>query len=224
VYFPPQTRREPPIRLFRSGFLESLTHVHPVVVVAVWCPLIAWFVWAAWHRSPASGLTGGQLAEGLVAGVFVWTLVEYVLHRFVFHFSPANPAPWLRRLVFLFHGIHHVQPWVKTRLVMPPAVSIPLAVLFYLLFDQVIAGLLGAPSWLEPVFAGFLCGYVVYDLTHYATHHLPMTAPGLRWLKRNHLLHHHATPDDRFGVTSPLWDIVFRTQPKAEQQRGIDLG
>ena len=220
----PQSNREPSIRLFRSDFLESLTHVHPAVVPIVWCPVVAWFVWAGWHEAPAN-MTAGRFTAALVAGLFAWTLVEYVLHRFVFHFSPARPAPWLKHLVFLFHGIHHVQPWDKTRLVMPPAVSVPLAFLFYALFDWSLHRLAG-PGWLEPVFAGFLSGYIAYDLLHYATHHLPMTTPAMKWLKRHHLLHHHATPDDRFGVTSPLWDLVFRTSPsdEHERQRGIGVG
>ena len=70
--------------------------------------------------------------------------------------------------------------------------------------------------WEMACFAGFLTGYLVYDVLHYATHHLPMRAPVLKWLKRNHLLHHHATPDERFGVSSPLWDFVLRTAPQSD--------
>ncbi len=220
--FEPQRRREPQIRLFRSDLLEFFTRVHPLVVVLVWLPVIAWFAVAAWRGMPTTGMTPAMLLIAGGVGVLVWTLVEYVLHRFVFHFSPRRPTPWLRRILFLFHGIHHVQPWDKTRLVMPPAVSVPLALLFYLVFDQVVAVWLAAPAWLAPVFAGFLSGYLVYDLLHYATHHLPLRGPIGRRLKRHHLMHHHATPDQRFGVTSPLWDLVFRTQPQGGVQP--DLG
>ncbi|MBX3464223.1 MAG: sterol desaturase family protein [Planctomycetes bacterium] len=220
--FEPQSRREPRIRLFQADWLEVFTRVHPLVVVVVWLPVIAWFLAAAVGAPPATGMTGLRLAVAFAAGLLVWTLVEYVLHRFVFHFAPREPAPWLRRLVFLFHGIHHVQPWDPARLVMPPVVSIPLAVLFYLLFDAVIVGLLAAPAWLAPVFAGFLSGYLVYDLLHYATHHLPMPGAIGKRLKRHHLLHHHATPDQRFGVTSPLWDAVFGTLPAAPAPPGRD--
>lgn len=207
--FEPQSRREPPIRLFRAPLLEALTHVHPAIVPALWGPVIGWLLWSA-----AGVLGPGRIALGFAAGLFVWTLTEYLLHRFVFHFSPRDPAPWLERLLFLFHGIHHVQPWDKTRLVMPPSASIPLALLFYLAFGALLGPVLGAPEWLAPVFAGFLCGYVAYDLLHYAIHHLPMTAPLLKQLKRSHALHHYATPELRYGVSSPLWDHVFRTLPK----------
>jgi sterol desaturase/sphingolipid hydroxylase (fatty acid hydroxylase superfamily) len=218
VYFQPQSRREPPIRLFRSDLLEALTHVHPAVVIFVWTPVIAWFVTDGWLARERTGTTAASLLLAHAIGLLVWTLVEYVLHRFVFHFSPKDPPAWLRRLIFLFHGIHHVQPWDKSRLVMPPGVSIPLALLFYALFAWVLGDVLASPAWLSPVFGAFLAGYLAYDLLHYATHHLPMNSAAGRWLKRHHLLHHHQTPDDRFGVSSPLWDVVLRTLPRREPE------
>jgi sterol desaturase/sphingolipid hydroxylase (fatty acid hydroxylase superfamily) len=96
---------------------------------------------------------------------------------------------------------------------MPPGVSIPLAVAFHGLFDLGFGALGGVPGWTAPAFGAFLFGYLAYDLLHYATHHLPMPGAVGRWLKRHHLLHHHASPDARFGVSSALWDVVFRTLP-----------
>jgi len=219
VYFQPQSRREPRIRLFRSDWLEALTTIHPAVVVVVWTPIIGWFLVDAWSERTATGMTGNALLLAHAVGLFAWTFVEYGMHRFVFHFSPKNPPAWLHRLVFLFHGIHHVQPWDKARLVMPPGVSLPLAAAFYLLFAWLLVDVCEAPGWLSPVFGAFLAGYLVYDLLHYSTHHLPMENVVGRWLKRHHLLHHHATPDDRFGVTSPLWDVLLRTEPRDEEQQ-----
>jgi sterol desaturase/sphingolipid hydroxylase (fatty acid hydroxylase superfamily) len=220
VYFQPQTSREPQIRLFRSQLLERLTRVHPAAVVVVWLPLIVWFVADGWLARERTGMTVPWLLAAHALGLFAWTLVEYALHRFVFHFAPNDPPAWLHRLLFLFHGIHHVQPWDKQRLVMPPGVSIPLALLFYGLFAWVLGDLLASPAWLSPVFGAFLAGYLAYDLLHYAAHHLPMNSAGGRWLKRHHLLHHHQTPHERFGVSSPLWDVVLRTLPRREAQAG----
>jgi sterol desaturase/sphingolipid hydroxylase (fatty acid hydroxylase superfamily) len=218
VYFQPQSRREPRIRLFRSDLLETLTVIHPAVVVVVWAPIIAWFLADGWSSRATTGMTPDDLLLAHLAGLLAWTLVEYCMHRFVFHFSPRNPPPWLHRLIFLFHGIHHVQPWDKSRLVMPPAVSVPLALLFYALFAWLLGSVCGAPGWLSPLFGAFLAGYLAYDLLHYATHHLPLDSSVGRWLKRHHLLHHHVTPDDRFGVTSPLWDVMLRTLPRDEER------
>ena len=44
MYFQPQSKREPRIRLFRSDWLEALTTIHPAVVVVVWTPIIGWFL------------------------------------------------------------------------------------------------------------------------------------------------------------------------------------
>ncbi len=96
---------------------------------------------------------------------------------------------------------------------MPPVVSIPLAALFYGLFTLILGALLGIPHWITPMVAGFGLGYLTYDLIHYATHHFKMTSPVARFLKRYHLKHHYKTPDMRFGVSSPLWDMVFNTRP-----------
>jgi sterol desaturase/sphingolipid hydroxylase (fatty acid hydroxylase superfamily) len=146
-------------------------------------------------------------------GVFVWTFTEYTMHRFVFHFPPHNPTQ--ERITYLFHGIHHHQPQCKTRLVMPPVVSVPLALVFYGLFVLILGHLFGAPQWVGPLFSGFGTGYLIYDLTHYATHHFPMRRGIFKYLKRYHMQHHYKTPDARYGVSSPLWDIVFRTKPAA---------
>ena len=59
--------------------------------------------------------------------------------------------------------------------------------------------------------AGLTVGYLAYDMIHYATHHLPMRWGVCRYLKRYHLKHHYKTPNQRFGVSSPLWDIVYGT-------------
>lgn len=200
-----------PILLFKSSFLEFFTHIHPVVIVVIWLPVALYFFMQA-LISVSSGYPIIDLPIGIFTGLFFWTFAEYTLHRFVFHFKPK--APWQERLSFIFHGVHHAQPQCKTRLVMPPAVSIPLALMFYgffyLLFDVVA----GSPGWIAPIFSGFITGYLIYDLTHYATHHFPMRTGYLKFLKRYHNQHHYKTPNQRFGVSTPLWDIVFGTKPE----------
>lgn len=201
-----------PIRLFKSATLEFFTHIHPAVVVVIWVPVAVFFLAQAVIDRPA-GMGNAYIPIGFLLGLLVWTFVEYSLHRFVFHF-PAR-SPWLQRLVYLFHGIHHQQPQCKTRLVMPPVVSIPLAMLFYGLFQLLVDDLLDLPQWLGPLFSGFVVGYLGYDLIHYAVHHFRMNRGFLKSLKRYHMLHHFKTPGQRFGVSSPLWDIVFGTKPAA---------
>ena len=177
-----------PIRLFESDFLEFFTHIHPVVVLIIWVPVATYFLITGILNSP--GGTAVHVPIGFLLGMLLWTFAEYTLHRYVFHYQPRNP--WQEKIVFLFHGIHHLQPQCKTRLVMPPAVSVPM---------------------IGPTFSGFITGYLIYDMTHYATHHLPMRHGIWKFLKRHHMQHHYRTPDRRFGVSSPLWDLVFGTEP-----------
>ena len=197
-----------PIRLFKSDFLEFFTHIHPGVVLLLFVPVVVVFLVRA-----VQGFGGALLpvAIGYVGGLLLWSLAEYLLHRYVFHFEPESE--WLKRVWYLIHGVHHEQPQCKTRLVMPPILSIPLALLHYGLFVLVVGVLFRAPHWVAPLFAGFITGYLTYDMVHYATHHLAMKWGFLKFLKRYHLLHHYKTPDDRYGISSPIWDVVFGTRP-----------
>jgi sterol desaturase/sphingolipid hydroxylase (fatty acid hydroxylase superfamily) len=201
-------RSKEPIRLFKSDFLEFFTHIHPAVVVAIWLPTILILLTVAIVRRPLAGFPF-YLPVGFVIGLALWTLVEYTLHRFVFHFRPRTPRQ--ERLSFIFHGVHHAQPMSKTRLVMPPALSIPMSLFFYGLFWLIVSVVLGKPHWLSPVFAGILSGYLTYDMLHYATHHWKVEWGWFRYIRHYHLRHHTQTPNRRFGVTSPFWDIVFGT-------------
>ena len=191
------------IRLFKSDFMEFFTHITPQAIVIIWLPVVFLLLFTS------SGISLVNITIGFLIGLFVWTLAEYTLHRFVFHFPPKTPR--MERITFLFHGVHHAQPQCKTRLVMPPVVALPVAALFYGLFWLIIGTGLGTPEWVHPLTAGFLTGYLIYDLTHYATHHWPMRSGYLRYLKRYHMAHHFKNPDGLYGVSSPAWDYVFGT-------------
>jgi len=198
-----------PIRLFKSDFLEFFTHISPITVLIIWVPIVIFFLIQGISRSKQQFLF---IPFAFMLGLFFWTLAEYVLHRFLFHFHPRNKTQ--ERITFLFHGIHHSQPKIKTRLVMPPIVSIPLASIFWLLFTLIFTGLFGLPAWSGPIFSGFITGYIVYDMMHYATHHFPMRNGIWKWLKRHHMQHHYKDPGLQFGVSSPLWDYIFSTMLK----------
>jgi sterol desaturase/sphingolipid hydroxylase (fatty acid hydroxylase superfamily) len=201
---------ETPIRLFKSDFLEFFSHISPITVTIIWLPFSGYMLARGILDRPTNANILFIVAAFLI-GLFLWTLSEYLLHRFVFHFPPRNA--WQERVTYLFHGIHHHQPQCKTRLVMPPVVSIPLAAIFYGLFYLILGLILGIPHWDAPMVSGFTIGYLAYDLTHYATHHWPMRSGWLKYIKRYHMMHHYKTPNARFGVSSPLWDIIFRTKP-----------
>jgi sterol desaturase/sphingolipid hydroxylase (fatty acid hydroxylase superfamily) len=187
------------IRLFKNPLLEGLTHVHPSIPFLIWVPIV---LFQLMRGLSENGIFG--LVALFSAGILFWTLTEYSMHRYVFHFKATSK--WGQYLVFLFHGIHHDDPEDPTRLVMPPVVSLTLGAAFYGLFV-----LLMGPVATKPFFSGFISGYLVYDYIHFATHHFrPKTQWGKR-IKENHMKHHYLKKGGKWGVSTPLWDHVFGT-------------
>ncbi|MBA2522085.1 MAG: sterol desaturase family protein [Solirubrobacterales bacterium] len=188
--------------LFDSRLLDFFSRVHPSIPALLFVPVILWTTSVGIDRGYGPIETAGLLVAGLVT----WTLAEYWLHRLVFHWEPDHPLG--SRLHFIMHGVHHDHPNDRLRLVMPPAVSIPLAALFLGGFALIC----GVPA-AYPVFAGFIAGYLLYDYTHYHVHHhVPRTTFG-KQLRQQHMRHHFQDHRYGFGVSSPLWDIVFGTSP-----------
>jgi sterol desaturase/sphingolipid hydroxylase (fatty acid hydroxylase superfamily) len=196
------------IRLFKSDFLEFFTHISPIRILILWVPVTSLLLLFSVRMAP-TGMFPWHIPAAFVTGMVLWTLGEYTLHRFLFHHEAKSEKA--KRLFFLFHGVHHAQPQDKTRLVMPFPVSIPLALIFYGLFSLVLGVFLHAPLWVNPLTAGFMVGYLIYDLIHYATHHFPMRRGYGKYIKRYHMAHHYKAPDTRYGVSSPVWDWVFQT-------------
>ncbi|MBS1958794.1 MAG: sterol desaturase family protein [Bdellovibrionales bacterium] len=194
------TKAHQSIRLFKNPVLEALTHVHPSLPFIIWIPVVAYL----WFQSRASmQLDYSAIALYSVLGLFFWTFTEYAMHRYVFHYDASTKAG--KYLVFLFHGIHHDDPQDPTRLVMPPVVSITLGIAFFYLFKVVFA------DNGTPFFCGFIVGYMIYDYIHFAVHHFrPRTAWG-KALKEHHMKHHFIAHGAKWGVSSMIWDRVFRT-------------
>ena len=188
------------VRMFKSDFLEALSKVHFFVPLIVYVPVIIYCIYKAF----ATSLGVITFFEMLAGGLFVWTFVEYILHRFIFHYMPK--PKWAQRLHFIFHGVHHDYPSDAKRLVMPPSASIPLAVGFYFLFNALLPA-----NYVYGFFPGFIVGYLVYDISHYAIHHFNFKANFWKKIKQHHMLHHYQDPTKGYGVSSPLWDKVFRS-------------
>src|SRR2546426_3152686 len=145
----PINHGEAPIRLFKSDFLEFFTHIHPVVVLLLFVPVVVFFLARALSAGPAQAPVSAVLMA-YAAGILVWSLSESLLHRFVFHYEPTQR--WLQRVWYLIHGVHHEQPQCKTRLVMPPILSIPLALFFYVVFLVTVGMILALPRLSGPSF------------------------------------------------------------------------
>ncbi len=191
------------VRMFESDFMEFFSRVHPVIPLALYLPVVGYMLYVSlWRRQ----LSFVAVAALFLLGILLWTLIEYLIHRYIFHYEPKTR--WGKQLHFVIHGVHHDYPNDARRLVMPPAISIPLAFLFFGLFFLIFGSL--APA----VFAGLVFGYLCYDMLHYATHHLAMKSGVWLWLKQYHLRHHFKDDHVGYGISSPLWDYVFRTTRK----------
>lgn len=190
--------------MFRVDWIERyLSRVRPWQVLAVWVPVSLWFLARA-VRLPSVGPAGATALFAL--GVLAWTLLEYVLHRWVFHFTPNSASEFQRDVSYLIHGVHHDWPHDPDRLVMPPVVAVILAVVIGYPLRAVIG-----PTIFPGFFSGLVAGYVWYDMTHYAVHHYAQRTAIGHLQRRNHLVHHFAQPEMLYGVTSTLWDHVFGT-------------
>ena len=189
-------------RLFDNDFLEFFTYFHFSTPLVIFTPVLCYQAYDILYVDRIPYLFA---LSGFLSGLLIWSFAEYVTHRFLFHAEPKSER-W-KRMVFLFHGVHHNYPRDPKRLVMTPFISIPVAIAsFYLLH-----WLVGVP-YASPIFCGFVLGYVVYDICHYVLHHSNSNNPILKKLRRYHLKHHFSQPQRGFGVTTPLWDYVFRTQ------------
>ena len=188
--------------MFDSDLLDRLSRVHPVVPPLIFLPAsVVLFVLGA------KQLTTAETVALVASGWLFWTLMEYWIHRIVFHFEPeSGPGA---RFHWIIHGVHHDHPNDPLRLVMPPSVSVPLAAAFYALFVLVLGTDPG-----NVFAAGFLLGYLVYDMTHYYLHHFtPKTRFG-KVMRELHMRHHFQDDTRGFGISAPFWDYVFGTPLK----------
>jgi sterol desaturase/sphingolipid hydroxylase (fatty acid hydroxylase superfamily) len=147
-----------------------------------------------------AGLAGIDRLHLVLAGIAAWTLLEYLVHRFVFHIHSMG-----RRL----HQLHHDNPSdpdAERSSLTTPLLALPVG---FLLIGA--AGLEDGSA----IFAGLLSGYLVFIVIHYAVHRWPIGPNS--WLysaKIRHLTHHHLE-NCNFGVTTIFWDVVFRTHARA---------
>lgn len=211
----------------KSG--ESLIILPPLLAplefttkAPVWLPLVVWLpvCWALWMRCIVqhSAWTG---VACIGACLVVWPLLEYVLHRFIFHM----PVAWAKGngivnvVRLLLHTVHHAHPTDALRIVTPIPLSGAVALL-------VLPGVFLACPTRDIAYAfttGLILGYLSYDMMHYYLHFgrpnaLPDWMPGKAWLRRLHKSHanHHFAPHgyrESFGVAHTTWDAVFGTLP-----------
>jgi len=187
-------------RLFKNQYLEMLTKTHPLVIWGIYLPVIVYMLYYSGSRFDYSFL---RISLTFLGGMVFWSLFEYIAHRFIFHWVAENEGA--KKIVYVLHGNHHHYPRDRERLFMPPVPSLIIAsVVFSLMYL-----LMSTNAFM--FFPGFILGYLMYGSMHYAIH---AWNPPFKWMKplwRNHHLHHYKNEHMGFGVSSTLWDHVFRT-------------
>jgi sterol desaturase/sphingolipid hydroxylase (fatty acid hydroxylase superfamily) len=195
-------------QIFDNPLLERLTRTHISVPIGIFITISASLIF---YGTQYAGLGIMETVALFFTGLLLFSLVEYLVHRKVFHMLTDTPAK--ANIQYKFHGVHHEYPKDKTRLAMPPILSVTIAsvlvVLFYLLMGSYTFGFL----------PGFLTGYAAYLFVHYAVHAFRPPNNFLKVLWVNHGIHHYKNDELAFGVSSPLWDWVFGTLPRNQKNK-----
>lgn len=189
-------------KVFKYKGLEVFTKTHSYIPVSMF---IVTGILLSNYAINKQILTGTELLISYFTGLIVFSFVEYMAHRFIFHMALTTAIR--KKIQYLFHGVHHEYPRDKDRLAMPPLASIALAVLVFGLVNLI------SSKWSYGFVAGFLNGYALYLFVHYIVHAWKMPKNGLKILWLNHNIHHYQDETVAFGVSSPFWDKVFGTLP-----------
>jgi len=194
------SNKDESIRIFENPILDFFSRVHWSTPLIFWVPIVLYSL----YKGYSNGVSVLLSIVLFIAALGAWTFAEYLLHRFIFHYHPTTEFG--KRISFLTHGVHHDYPNDSKRLVMPPLLGAPLAAIFYTLFYFTFG-----ENLMHPFFAGFISGYLVYDMMHYALHHSTFESAFWKEMKSHHATHHYHDPENGFGVSSKMWDYVFRT-------------
>lgn len=194
-------------KIFKNPILERLTRTHiavPIVILVTYAAVL--FYWSLTFTL----LTWPMATVLFVVGLFVFTWVEYNAHRYVFHMKTYTKLR--EKIQYTIHGIHHEFPKDKDRLAMPPLLSVTIATILLLILKVLMGDLVFA------FLPGFLVGYSAYLGVHYMVHAFPPPRNFFKVLWINHGIHHYKEGDLVFGVSSPLWDYIYRTMPKSTRE------
>lgn len=189
-------------RLFKNPILEALSRTSPGLTLGFYLPMsLAVMIVGIVYFD----LTAVEIIPLSLLGMLVWTFTEYIMHRFLFHFVHDSKAG--ERFHYMAHGVHHDYPKDVGRLFMPPTPGLFISAFWFGLFYLIMG------TYVFAFFPGFVLAYLGYVFTHYAIHSIkkPRNAWGYMW--DHHNTHHFRYPDKAFGVSSPLWDVVFGTMP-----------
>jgi len=163
--------------------------------------LAAFLVWVTYRWQAETQVR--DLLWLIPLGVALWTLLEYFLHRFVFHFEVENKS--IGRLLNGSHLEHHAQPRDAHHLLVHTSYGLVISAIVYILLFAALRDSFRAAGLLVGIWAGFL----YYESVHYRVHLGDSPGALIGYQRRAHFHHHFRAPDVSFGVTTPFWDYVF---------------
>jgi sterol desaturase/sphingolipid hydroxylase (fatty acid hydroxylase superfamily) len=170
----------------------------------------------------ALGVHPAAALAAVALGAVAWTLLEYLVHRYVLHGIFPDGTGFLRhRLHAIFdgmHGDHHLRPW-DGMFINGHLSAVPFGVALALL--SFLARHVEAPVFV----ATLLLGYVIEEWVHYASHFCHFRSRYFRVLRHRHWLHHaRGGADTAFGLTSSIWDAICGTGIKPRRPRATPGG
>ncbi|MBO2008753.1 sterol desaturase family protein [Hymenobacter negativus] len=193
-------------QLFQNPVLERLTHTHIALPVSIFIATASISLYYGLTR----GFMTGVSALGLfLGGLLLFTLVEYLVHRYVYHIPATTPAR--AKFQYTMHGVHHEYPKDKTRLAMPPILTVFVASLLFFIFRFSFG------SYAFGLLSGFTFGYAMYLFVHYAIHAYSPPKNFLKVWWTHHAQHHYRQEAVAFGVSSTLWDHIIGTMPDSKK-------
>ncbi len=159
----------------------------------------------------ASHLLWWEILGGIFASMAFWTVFEYTMHRYFFHWEPTGKF-WKKFLYTIHHG-HHDYPNDKRMMLVGPLITIPAFLILwgigYLLFG----------AYAHPFMGGLGSCYMFYDWLHFAAHNYTFKNPVLKKLKMHHLKHHYEDDEKNYGFTTFIWDELMGTTIKHKKSR-----
>ena len=189
-------------QLFQNPVLERLSHTHialPVGIFALTTVLSLYY-------GITHGFMSGAAAFGLfLLGLLAFTFAEYAVHRYLYHIPATTPGR--TKFQYTMHGVHHEYPKDKTRLAMPPIITVFVSSLLFFIFR------LAFGSYAFGLLGGFTFGYATYLFVHYAIHAYSPPKNFLIVWWTHHSQHHYRQDEVAFGVSSTLWDHIIGTMP-----------
>jgi 4-hydroxysphinganine ceramide fatty acyl 2-hydroxylase len=196
-------------KMYQNPILEFLSLSNPKLMIVFHLALSFLILYLGyWYYAQIPVI---QMVLCFLLGVMFWSLAEYLMHRYIFHFISSKK--FVKAIHYAVHGYHHKVPHDYRRLFMPPVPAFLLLGLFFSIFYVFLGKY---TFYFHP---GFEIGYLAYSLIHYSIHRRVHKNKLLQKIWVHHAAHHYKFPEKAYGVSSPFWDIIFGTMPPIDEEQ-----